>query len=152
MKYAGHFAAFGLMLCNSIANAEPVKTPAVKPVKHGKVQYATIKRERPCPPASAEEAKKPTTLNSVIPMCGYSFGLQATAVDNGELVWENVMYARAYNLEKDRESQIIYPTSLKIKKGISAIVKNQKGDEFVVWLERGYLTKPTQPKEYPVLK
>lgn len=133
-------------------SAPTIKVPAVAPVKKGNVQYATALRERPCPPSSPEEAKVPTTLNSPIKTCGYSFQLVATAIDNGEPVWETTLYSRDYNLQKDREAQQILPVSLKLQKGVSALVKNQKGDEFVVWLERGYLTKPPTPKIYETEK
>ncbi len=128
------------------------KKNLVAPVKKGNVQYSITMRERPCPPATPEEAKVPTTLNSVIKMCGYSYSVSANAIDNGELVWESTLYTRDYNLAKDREAQLIHPVSLKIQKGISGVVKNQKGDEFVIWLERGYLTKPPTPKNYPTEK
>lgn len=131
------------------SSLNPSTPPTVKPVKKDKAQYSVSMREIPCPPATPEEAKIPTTLNSVIKMCGYSYSVVANALDNGELIWESVLYTRDYNLEKDRASQVIHPISLKLKKGISAVVKNQKGDEFVVWLERGYLTKPPTPKSYP---
>jgi hypothetical protein len=128
------------------------KAPAVAPIKKGNVQYSTALRERPCPPSSPEEAVVPTTLSSPIKTCGYSFQLVATAIDNGEPVWETTLYSRDYNLQKDRETQLIQPVSLKLQKGVSALVKNQKGDEFVVWLERGYLTKPATPKIYEAEK
>lgn len=128
------------------------KKPPVPPVKKDKIQYSVSIRERPCPPATPEEAKVPTTLNSVIKTCGYSYAVVANAIDNGEPIWETTLYSRDYNLNKDRESQLIHPVSLRIQKGISAVVKNQKGDEFVVWLERGYLTKPPTPKTYPTEK
>jgi hypothetical protein len=125
---------------------------SVRPVQKDKVQYLTALREHPCPPASPEEAKVPTTLNSHIKTCSYSFQLVAKALDNGEILWERTLYSRDYNLNKNREAQIIHPVSLAIQKGISAVVKNQKDDEFVVWLERGYLTKPAAAKIYPTDK
>lgn len=137
--------------------AEVNEIPEVPAVKDAKSKYEVIMRDVPCPPPAAPPASKPAptaSANKPMPIqkllqaCGYEFSLVSSALDNGEHVWERVLYSRSYNLDKEIDKQIIRPTSLKIVKKKSAHIKNERGDEFVVWLEKGYLTKPASPKAY----
>lgn len=146
------------VLAQSAAN-EIKLVPAVKDVKH---KYEVSLRDLPCPQPNASAApgnatpgssdNKPLPTQKTLTACGYEYSLVASALDNGEHLWERVLYSRYYNLEKETDKQIIHPTSLKIVKKKSAHIKNDRGDEFVVWLEKGYLTKPASPKMYKTEK
>lgn len=143
-------------LLSNIANAEVNEIKTVPAVNDAKRKYELVMRDIPCPPPaatpstspSAGSANKPMPLQKTLTACGYDYSLVALALDNGEHVWERVLYSRTYNPDKEVDKQIIRPTSLKIVKKKSAHIKNERGDEFVVWLERGYLTKPPNPKTY----
>ncbi|MDZ4083285.1 MAG: hypothetical protein U1E10_10135 [Bdellovibrionales bacterium] len=164
MKMKAMFlATFAAALVPAISQAEVNEIKPVPAVKDAKHQYEVSIRDTPCPaapvapgtkPAAAASnpANKPLPITKTLTACGYDYVLVASALDNGEHVWERVLYSRAYNLEKEIDKQIIRPTSLKIVKKKSAHIKNERGDEFVVWLEKGYLTKPASPKTYPTDK
>ncbi len=153
----------------ALALGEVNEIADVPAVKNSKYSYAVAMRDIPCPavnqpvtsaatppanskPVSGSLANKPMPIQKTLTACGYDYSVVASALDNGELVWERVIYSRAYNLDKEIDKQIIRPTSLKIVNKKSAHVKNERGDEFVVWLEKGYLTKPASPKTYPTDK
>lgn len=151
-------ATFAVALVPAVSHAEVNEIKPVPAVKDAKHQYEVSIRDTPCPAvpqapgatpsAAGNPANKPLPLQKTLTACGYDYVLVASALDNGEHVWERVLYSRAYNLEKEVDKQIIRPTSLKIVKKKSAHIKNERGDEFVVWLEKGYLTKPASPKTY----
>lgn len=167
MKMKAMFlATFAAALVPAISHAEVNEIKPVPAVKDAKHQYEVSIRDTPCPPPAAgaatpsakpgtvpgNPANKPLPITKTLTACGYDYVLVASALDNGEHVWERVLYSRAYNLDKETDKQIIRPTSLKIVKKKSAHIKNERGDEFVVWLEKGYLTKPASPKTYPTDK
>lgn len=160
MKTKIMFLAISVLLIPGFAQAEVTEVKPVPAVKDAKYQYEVMMRDVPCAsPTQANltpapdvkpgtPANKPMPINKTLTACGYDYSLVASALDNGEQVWERVMYSRIYNLDKEIDKQIIRPTSLKIVKKKSAHIKNERGDEFVVWLEKGYLTKPASPKTY----
>lgn len=152
------------LFVTDFAQSEVNEIKPVLPVKDAKHKYEVMVRDVPCPPAPAvtmtpapdvkpgSSANKPMPILKTLTACGYDYLLIASALDNGEHIWERVLYSRSYNQDKEIDKQIIRPTSLKIVKKKSAQIKNERGDEFVVWLEKGYLTKPANPKTYPTEK
>jgi hypothetical protein len=150
------FLALVAIMFPALSHSEANKIKPVPTVKDAKNEYEVFIRDIPCPQpvgtSAGNAANKPLPLQKTLTACGYDYSLVASALDNGEHVWERVLYSRSYNLEKEIDKQIIRPTSLKIVKKKSAHIKNERGDEFVVWLEKGYLTKPANPKTYPTDK
>jgi hypothetical protein len=148
MKTKILFLAISVLLVPGFALSEVNEIKSVPSVKDTKHKYELMIRDVPCPPPTTASANKPMPITKTLTACGYDYSLIASALDNGEHVWERVLYSRTYNLDKEIDKQIIRPTSLKIVKKKSAHIKNERGDEFVVWLEKGYLTKPASPKTY----
>ena len=160
MKTKSVFLTIVALLVTDFARSEVNEIKPVPAVKDTKHKYELMIRDVPCPPPTlatmtpapdtkpGTSANKPMPITKTLTACGYDYSLIESALDNGEHVWERVLYSRTYNLDKEIDKQIIRPTSLKIVKKKSAHIKNERGDEFVVWLEKGYLTKPASPKTY----